>query len=252
MAMDSQSMMEIPYKNQGIPIYRVCASGQTPHPAIILIHEVWGLTDHIKDVAGRFCEAGFEVIAPDLLAGTDVAKHAKPELQRVLFDPVERPKHQVEIRAMMTPLGAPDFAPTVIDKLQACFSYLKTEPSVTKIGVVGFCFGGTYSFGLAANQSELAAAVPFYGHGEHWLEDVSKINCPVMAFYGQRDESLNEHIPVIKQALAGAGKDFKYKIYKDAGHAFFNDTNPLTYNKPAADDAWKLTLEFLNQNLNQA
>src|SRR5487761_1285309 len=104
-AMQEHGLITIPYAQGGIPVYRTCANSQNEHPAIILIHEVWGLTDHIKSVADRFCREGYEVIAPDLLAETGVEELATPELQRALFDPEERVKHQVEIRQLMAPLS---------------------------------------------------------------------------------------------------------------------------------------------------
>lgn len=248
MAEHEHSMLSVPYQNTGIPVYRACKA-TSPRPAIILIHEVWGLTDHIKSVADRFCEQGYEVVAPDLIANTDLAAVVKPELQKVIFDPKQRLTHQVEIRAMMAPLGSPEFARDTLDKLQAVFNYLENDPQVSKIAVVGFCFGGTYSFGLAANQPSLAAAVPFYGHGEQYIDKFSKIGCPVILFVGDKDVSITEQIPAIEQAMKKANKDFKYQIYPGAGHAFFNDTNPLAFNQAAADDAWAKTLEFLNQTL---
>ncbi|HET9850584.1 MAG TPA: dienelactone hydrolase family protein [Candidatus Saccharimonadales bacterium] len=247
--MVSQAMISITYKDKGIPVYRTCKEEGEPHPALILIHEVWGLSGHIKDVANRLCAEGFEVIAPDLLADTDVSKYATPELQKALFDPEERLKHQVEIRAMMAPLGAPGFSEETMEKLEAVFKYLKDQPAVTKIGVIGFCFGGTYGFGLATREQGLSAALPFYGHGEQWMDGFKDINCPVMAFYGQKDETLNAHIPEIEKAMQSAGKQFRYEVYPGAGHAFFNDTNPLAYNGLAAKDAWTKSLVFLHENL---
>ena len=250
MAETEHSLLSIPLGDHGIPAYRAC-DADSPRAAIILIHEVWGLTDHIKSVADRLCQQGYEAIAPDLIANTDVAKVLNPELQKVIFDPIERPKHQVEIRAMMAPLSSPDFAEATLQKLQAVFDYLKADKNITKIGVVGFCFGGTYSFGLAAQQPELAAAVPFYGHGEQYIDKFADINCPVLAFYGEQDESLNAHIPQIEKAMKDNGKRFSYRVYPEAKHAFFNDTNPLTYNPAAAEDAWDRMLDFLKQNLSQ-
>lgn len=242
-------LITIPYAQRGIPVYRTCTDRQDEHPAIVLIHEVWGLTDHIKSVADHFCREGYEVIAPDLLAETGVQELATPELQRALFDPEEKLKHQAEIRQLMAPLSAPGFSEETIKKLLVCFDYLDSEPTVTKIGVVGFCFGGTYSFGLAAQQPQLSAAIPFYGHGEQWVGEFSKINCPILAFYGEADTNLNQYISEIEEAMKAAGKNFTYKIYPGVGHAFFNETNPLTYNKQVAKDAWERTLDFLGQNL---
>jgi len=249
MDIEAHALITIPYDDTGIPAYLAAKPGQAVRPGLILIHEVWGLDSHIKDVANRLCEEGYEVIAPDLLAGTDAAEVVKPELAKAMFDPEERANRQVELRAMMTPFGSPYFAEQTIAKLQGCFEYLVKKPIIAKIGVMGFCFGGTYSFNMAINQSKLAGAVAFYGHADHSDEEISKINCPVLAFYGDQDTSLTDKLPQLKSQMEKAGKDFKFKIYPGAKHAFFNNTNPLTYNASAAQDAWQQTLAFLNERL---
>jgi carboxymethylenebutenolidase len=133
--------------------------------------------------------------------------------------------------------------------LQACFDYLASQKDVSKIGAAGFCFGGTYSFNLAVAQPKLAAAVAFYGHFDHSDEELTSIQAPLMAFYGEKDTGLTDNLPALAARMQNAKKDFTYKIYPDCGHAFFNDTNELTYDKEAADDSWKLVLSFLNKHL---
>jgi carboxymethylenebutenolidase len=247
--MDRRALMHIPFDDGGIPVYLACKDGKEPRPALILIHEAWGLNDHIKSIADRLCSEGFMVLAPDLIANTDVEKVLDPKLQKILFDKKERVKHQPEIRAMFTPLHAPEFSNIAIKKLETCFDYLLSQDDIGKIGVMGFCFGGTYSFNLAINQPELAAAVPFYGHFEHEDEEVSRIMSPILAFYGDKDTDLTKHLPKLEKRMEEASKDFTYKIYPGCGHAFFNDTNALTSNKEAAEDSWDLALRFLNKHL---
>lgn len=242
-------MMSIPFQNSGIPVYLTCHDDGQTRPAVILIHEVWGLNDHIKSIADRLCNEGFMVMAPDLLAGTEAEKTLNPDLQKEIFDEKEKLAHQTEIRAMWTPLKSPEFAVSVIQKLEACFDYLLSQDKIGKIGVIGFCFGGTYSYNLAVAQQELACAVPFYGHFNHSDEELSRITCPILAFYGEKDENLVKDLPQLEKRMKVSNKDFSYKVYPNCGHAFFNDTNPLTYNKDAAEDSWKLGLEFLGKNL---
>ena len=246
--METHSLLSIPHKSGGLPVYMDCPPGKSARAGLILIHEVWGLTDHIKDVADRLCEAGYEVVAPDLMAGTEVEKVARADLAQALFDPAHHADKQVELRALFTPLQSPDFTAAVVDKLQSCFSYL-IEKKSTGVGVVGFCFGGTYSFNLAISQPGLACAVPYYGHCEHSDSDIAKINCPVLAFYGDQDSSLTDKLPALEAQMQKAGKDFRSKVYPGARHAFFNDTNPITYNQAAAQDSWQLTLDFLSKHL---
>jgi carboxymethylenebutenolidase len=246
--MDRHAMMSIPYKNSGIPVYITCKDADA-RPAVILIHEVWGLNDHIKDIANRLCEEGYMVLAPDLITHTDMEEVVDPSLQKVIFDEKERLKHQVEIRRMWTPLRSPEFSDETISKLEICFDYLKTQKEPGKIGVIGFCFGGTYSFNLAIKQPALDATVAYYGHFDHSDEELGNIKCPVLAFYGEKDTNLMENLPDLDKRMKAAKKEFQYKVYPACGHAFFNDTNPLSYNKPAAEDSWETTLKFLKTYL---
>lgn len=249
MDIEAHALITIPYDDTGIPAYLAAKPGQAVRPGLILIHEVWGLNNHIKDVADRLCKEGYEVIAPDLIAGTDAAAVVKQELVKAMFDSEEGARRQVELRAMMTPFGSTYFAEQTIAKLQGCFEYLAKKPIITKIGVIGFCFGGTYTFNMAINQNKLAAAVAFYGHADHSDEEISKISCPVLAFYGDLDTNLTDKLPQLQAQMKKAGKSFESKVYPGARHAFFNDTNPLTYNAPAAKDAWRQALRFLDEHL---
>jgi carboxymethylenebutenolidase len=247
--MDRQADMSIPYKDQGIPVYIACKDN-APQPTVILIHEVWGLNDHIRQIANRLCAEGFMVLAPDLLSGAEMEKVLNPDLQKVIFDEKEKLRHQVEIRRMWSPLKSPEFAKETLQKLETCFDYLLSSDSAGKIGVMGFCFGGTYSFNLAINQPELMAAVPFYGHFDHPDEELERIMCPILAFYGEKDTGLTKGLTELKRRMKQAGKDFDYKVYPNCGHAFFNSTNPLTYNKQAAEDSWQKAIKFLKTHLN--
>jgi carboxymethylenebutenolidase len=78
---------------------------------------------------------------------------------------------------------------------------------------------------------------------------LKRISCPVLAFYGEQDTRLIEGLPELRQRLDDAGADFQVQIYPQAGHAFFNDTNPAVYNRAAAEDAWRRTLAFLRENI---
>jgi carboxymethylenebutenolidase len=239
--------MSIPFNGTGIPVYITCKDEN--RPAIILIHEVWGLDGHIKSIADRLCSEGYMVLAPDLLAGTPMEEVLDPSLQKVIFDEKKRLKHQPEIRRMWTPLKSPEFAKITIEKLRACYEYLAAQQNVNKVAAIGYCFGGTYSFNLAIAEQGLAAVVPFYGHFDHSDDELAMIKAPIMAFYGEKDANLVEQIPDLEQRMKRAGKDFTYKVYPNCGHAFFNDTNELTYNKDAAEDSWVRTLEFLGKHL---
>ncbi len=110
-----------------------------------------------------------------------------------------------------------------------------------------FAFGGTYSYAFTAANPELKACVAFYGQPP--LDKISGINCPVMGFYGEKDKRLIDSLPQLVDQMNEHNKDFTHKVYKNTGHAFFNNTNKMTYNKEAAEDAWKMAVDFLKKNL---
>jgi carboxymethylenebutenolidase len=118
------------------------------------------------------------------------------------------------------------------------------------VAVCGFCFGGSYSYSLAISESRLKAAVPFYGHASTEISELQKINCPVLAFYGEKDENLMSTLPELKENMKAAGVNYEAVVYPNCGHAFFNDTNKFAYNQEAATDAWQRTLRFLAANTN--
>ena len=212
---------------------------------LIVIHEVWGLNEHTKDVARRFADQGYVTLAPDLISGT-AAEGLTPDIMQHAQNPVTRDEAQKEMRAKMGPLQSPEFSKATLEKICACFDWLEERDDVaSKIGVVGFCFGGTYAFTLATAEPRLTAAVAFYGHSDHSIEQLQNIACPVLAFYGDQDTNLTDKLPELTQNMKTAGRDFTSKVYPDTGHAFFNDTNPNRYNQAAATDAWQRTFDFL-------
>ena len=217
---------------------------------LIVIHEVWGLADHIRDVADRFALEGYVALAPDLLSETGITTELVGELQEELFDPERRAQAQPKLRKLMAPLQAPGFGEQTTAKVRRCYEYLAKQDDVQqRIGITGFCFGGTYSFSLAVHEPALKAAVPFYGHSDFSVAQLKDVTCPILAFYGEDDERLMSGLPELKANMKAAGVDFTAQVYKNCGHAFFNDTNSFTYNPAAAQDAWQKTLRFLAANL---
>ena len=218
--------------------------------ALIVIHEVWGLVDHVKIVADRLAAEGYIALVPDLLGDADVQLESLRHLQWPLFDPQRRSQAQPEMRRLTAPLHNPEFGQQTIDRLRACFNYLYDLPqSDQKVAVIGFCFGGTYSFSLAVAEPRLKLALPFYGHADQTAAELKHIRCPVFAFYGERDETLISQLADLKERMHTAGVDFTAKVYPDCGHAFFNDTNPYSYNAKAAADAWQRVLRLLADTL---
>ncbi|HEY4964278.1 MAG TPA: dienelactone hydrolase family protein [Candidatus Saccharimonadales bacterium] len=222
-----------------------------PKGAIIVVHEVWGLVKHTKDVADRLAAEGYVALAPDLLKELDFGSTDVAQMQKDLFNPETRNKVQPELRKLMTPIHDPSFGAKTLNRLEACFNFLyDDEQSSQKVGIIGFCFGGTYSYALAVNETRLKLVLPFYGHADQSADQLSNITCPVRAFYGKNDSGLIDNLPDLKARMAEAKVDFKDTVYDNCGHAFFNDTNPYAYNKQAAEAAWVSVLEELNNSLN--
>jgi carboxymethylenebutenolidase len=206
----------------------VLPKGENRVPGVIVIHEIWGLNPHIKDVARRFAVEGFMAIAPDALSplgGTpDDPDKARPMFQRL------------------------DNKETV-DNFVAAVKYLQTHPrSNGNVGVTGFCWGGGMANQVAVNSPDLKAAVPYYG-AQPLSEDVPKIKASMLIHYAGDDERINKGIPAFEEALKKANTDYKIFMYEGAKHAFNNDTNAARYNKEAAQLAWKRTVEFFSEKL---
>ena len=218
---------------------------------IVVIHEIWGLQDHITDIADRFAAEGYLAVAPDLLSHVGLAPDVGAELLRLRTsaDPAEQTRVQPMMREKMAPMRAPQYADWAVQALRHTVDYTAGQPGVVnRVGVVGYCFGGSYSFALAAADDRILVAVPFYGSPPEQTE-IAAIHCPVLAFYGDRDERLMDSLPAVTDAMAKAGVDFTAKVYPGVGHAFFNDRNPHSYDATAAADAWQRTLTALQSGI---
>lgn len=243
------TMLNLSTEGRDFPAYLAEPTGDV-RGGIVVIHEIWALNAHTKSIADRFAAEGYVALAPDLLSETDIAKHAAV-LQLDLFNPEKRNEAQPKLRELMSPMQEPEFGEKTLKRVQRCFDYLYDRPETQHhVAVTGFCFGGSYSFALAAVEPRLKAAIPFYGHAN--LEDIDelkKIACPILAFYGKNDAGLMENLPLVKAEMKEAGVNFTAQIYPNCGHAFFNDTNPYAYNEAAAKDSWQRSLTFLDRTL---
>ncbi len=194
---------------------------------IIVVHENRGLNPHIEDVARRAALAGFISLAPDALTplgGYPGDDEKGREMQS------KRNKKEME----------EDFI--------AAYDYLKSHKDCNgKIGVVGFCFGGGIANTMAVRIPGLSAAVPFYG-GQPTATDVPNIKAPLLIHYAALDTRVNEGWPAYEAALKANSKEYKAYIYEGVNHGFHNDTTPR-YDKPAAELAWKRTIEFFTEKL---
>ncbi len=205
------------------------AEAAGPLPAVMVVHENRGLNPHIKDVARRIALEGFLALAPDFLTPSGGT-----------------PEDEDKARDM---IGALDRQQT-IDNAVATVAFLKSHPmSNGKVGVVGFCWGGTLTNQIAvAAGDDLAAAVAYYG-GVPKPEQVSQIKAKMLLHYAGLDERTNAGIPSYEAALKAAGVDYQIYVYAGANHAFNNDTSEARYNKEAADLAWSRTVAFLKEAL---
>lgn len=221
------------------------------HGAVIVVHEIWGVTDHIKRVADRFATAGYYALAPDLIFASDDKRTQSIEIQKELFssDEAERATALPQFRALMASTQTPQFASITLARLEACFEYVYNQPLVhQRVGVVGFGFGGSYAYALAVHEPRLRAAVSFYGHAAYHELELRHITCPVLAFYGEKD-SVTLDLRQLKPNMQRAHVNFTPVIYRGVRSAFFNDTIPGIYNSTAANDAWRRTTNFLRSAL---
>ncbi|GAB3923087.1 hypothetical protein GCM10011575_00450 [Microlunatus endophyticus] len=235
-----------------VDVYKAVPTGEIKG-GLIVIHEIWGLVDHIKDVADRFAAQGYVAYAPDILSKAGITPQAGKELSELVSHPDEKVRvaAQPRFRELMAPAQDPAYGAWAVGALSAVVDDLAAQPGVDgRIGVVGYCFGGSYSFALAATDDRIKAAVPYYGAPPDQIS-VANITCPVLAIYGEDDERLISGLPEVTKRLQDAGVDFTSKVYPGAGHAFFNDTSSR-YDAEAAADAWTLTLDFFARHLGSA
>jgi carboxymethylenebutenolidase len=222
----------------------------TPKAVLVVVHEIWGLLPHIREVADRFAADGYLVAAPDILSHAGVAPALGAELFAVMHHPDEevRVTAQPRLRDTLTEARSPQYAAWATDALVATVDWLAAQPGVEgRILATGFCFGGTYTFLLAAADDRVRAAAPFYGHAPT-ADRLTDIHCPVLGLYGQNDASLVDALPELREQMADAGVRFEDIVYPDAGHAFFNDSGPR-YVPSAAADAWDRVRAFFTANL---
>lgn len=203
-------------------------------PGVIVIHEIFGLSDWIRSVADRYAAEGFIAIAPDLLWGKGPGGGGS--------DAYPSPDAVVAAIRALTPAE-------VKDRLDGAYDYLRSLPSASgRVGTVGFCWGGHQSFQYAADQPDLGAAVVFYGSAPEPLDRVAAIRAPVLGLYGGNDNRVNAGIPAADSAMTASGKRYEKEIYPGAGHGFLRE-DQAAGNVEAAAKAWPRSVEFLKAAL---
>lgn len=219
---------------------------------VIVVHEIWGLTEQLKRVADRLAEQGYLALAPDLYSTDKVNRRPSAQLEGELFSDDEKVRYNAmpKVRAMIAPTQTPQFTLLALSKLESAFEYAYNQPLVhQRVGIIGFGLGGKFAFELALRESRLKGVVAFYGNAPKITAELRHIKCPILAFYGSKEQSLMTEVRDITPHMQQAGVDFTPVVYKGVGHAFFNDANSFSYNQQAADDAWRRLLAFLATEL---
>jgi carboxymethylenebutenolidase len=200
-------------------------------PVVLVVHEIFGVTDWVRSLCDELAEAGVIAIVPDLLSGqkfedVDGARKAISALSK------EQVKADLDATA--------DYAMT---KIPSCNGTLT---------VCGFCWGGGVTFAYANENPKLKAAYSFYGVAPDSADKVKNIACPVYGFYAENDERVNATIPKAEELMKAAGKKYELVIYKGAGHGFMrsgepNDPAVRESDKKARDEAWARWKTLLKQ-----
>lgn len=231
--------VKIATRDGEMPAYRAMPSGARNLPIVLVVQEIFGVHEHIKDVARRLAKLGYLAVAPELYARQgDVSKLENMD----------------EIRSIVATV--PDSQ--VMSDLDAAAQWAgKNGGDGARLGITGFCWGGRIVWLYAAHNPRLKAGVAWYGKVEAPgtalqpkppIELAKEIKAPVLGLYGGADAGIpNEGVERMRSALKAAGKPCEIHAYPDAPHAFFADYRP-SYRKAAAEDGWKRQLDWFRKH----
>jgi len=222
---------EVSYKSGDETVNAVMYTpqGKGPFPALVVIHEFWGLNDWVKEQASKLADQGYVTLAIDLYRG------------KVATTPDEA--HEIM-------RGVPEDRAT--RDLLAASSYLRSQKNVDpkRVGSIGWCMGGGYSLNLALNDPKLKVAVINYGHLATDEAAIKKINADILGIFGGQDRGISvADINKFEAQLKALGKTVEIHVFPDAGHGFENPNNKQGYRADDAAQAWKLTVDFLAKYL---
>ena len=225
-----------------VPTYEARPSAPGKYPVVIVIPEIWGMHEYIKDVVRRFAKRGFLAVT---------------------FEPYAREGGVLQLADIQAVLKVANAVPDaqVMADLTAIVAYVKTLPAARadRIGVTGFCRGGVYTLLFAAQSPDVKAAVPWYGEIKPAktagirtvgpLDLAAQIKAPVLGLYGGADQGIPvADVTEIESALKAAGKTAEFVLYPDAPHAFHADYRP-SYRENSAIDGWARCLTWFNKYL---
>jgi carboxymethylenebutenolidase len=233
--------VKIPVADGQIPAYRAMPAKGSGFPVVLVVQEIFGVHEHIKDICRRFAKLGHMAIAPEMYARQgDVSKMT--DIQQIISEVVSK---------------VPD--EQVMSDLDATVAWAaKTGKGDTgKLGITGFCWGGRIVWLYAAHNPKLDAGVAWYGrlvgatdplHPKNPIDVAKEIKAPVLGLYGGKDGGIpNETVEQMRAALKAAGSKSEIVLYPDAPHGFHADYRP-SYTKDAADDGWKRLLAWFKQH----
>jgi len=228
----------------GISAVRALPKAKGKRPAVILLHERYGIDPHTKDLTVKLAQAGFVGLAPDLFSRFTGDRKA-----------LQRGDARVELRD-----------DEVLEDLAAAIGYLQRQSAVdgSRMGIVGVCQTGRQALLLGAHRKDLSASVVLYGAigGKEWLTNemrptpVSDLiigcHCPVLGVFGEADHIISiDDVVRFRAYLEQARKSYHVRIYRDAPHGWLNDTMPGRYRQEAAKDAWNLIISFLRKSFSE-
>jgi carboxymethylenebutenolidase len=209
--------------------YLARPEGEGPFPGVVVIHEIFGLNENIKDIARRFAGEGYVALAVDLFAGSN---------------------RTVCMFRFMSGLFLNSLNHRGIQDLKAALTYLSKQPGVdsSRIGAIGFCMGGSFAIAWASTDERLKAIAPFYGANPRPLEAVARL-CPVVGSYPDNDFTTQQG-QKLDIALDGYNIPHDIKIYPGTKHSFFNDQRK-NYDANASQDSWQRVLTFFKEHIGQ-
>lgn len=233
----SAGEVQIPTADGMIPAYRAAPAGSGPFPVILVVQEIFGVHEHIRDVCRRFAKAGYLAVAPELYARQGDVSKIK-DFSEIISTVVSKvPDRQV------------------MDDLDAAVAWAAEAGGDPKrLGVTGFCWGGRIVWLYAAHRPGLGAGVAWYGrldsardelHPEHPVDLVARLGAPVLGLYGGADQGIpNDTVEAMREKLRLAGKPSEIVLYPDTPHGFHADYRP-SYRREQAEDGWKRCLDWM-------
>jgi carboxymethylenebutenolidase len=221
----------VPVKSGVFDSYYARPDGDGPFPGIVVIHEIFGLNNNIRQTTDLFAGEGYAALAVDMMSRRNRAVCMARFIGALMLKPLNH---------------------RGIQDLEASLDWLAGRPEIDadRLGVIGFCMGGSFALSWACTDQRLKVTAPFYSQNPRPLEAVAR-SCPVVGSFPENDFTAKGGHK-LKEMLDTHDVPNDIAIYPDSGHSFFNDQGGDRYNAEAAADAWRRTLDFFARHLSQA